>query len=214
MAKYLTDIQKNTLCCGQKENTYRNRRAEDQSHRPMTQIRFPDGILNNKFYSKNKPNWTPSWVASIKVSPSDEKTYIMVNEIATLAWTANLATLELHPMQIRANHVKYADHFILDLDPPATADFNVVKKLAQNLKPFLASYGYHPFIKTSGSKGLHIYVPIIPQYDNETLVAMLKDLAKAYIKQDPSVTLKMSKEKRKACIDSHPLGRTGSTHHI
>lgn len=168
--------------------------------RPMTQIRFPDGVLSNRFYSKNKPNWTPSWVASIKVDPSDDITYIMVNETATLAWTANLATLELHPMQIRAHHVKHADHFILDLDPPETADFNVVKKLAQNLKPFLKSYGYHPFIKTSGSKGLHIYVPIIPQYDNDELIAMLKELAKAYIKQDPSVTLKMNKEKRKGKV--------------
>lgn len=170
------------------------------SQRPLTLIRFPDGILANRFYSKNKPNWTPQWVASVKVDKEDDITYIMANETATLAWTANLATLELHPMQIRANHLKFADHFIFDLDPPETADFEVVKKLALNLKPFLEGYGYHPFIKTSGSKGLHIYVPITPQYDNATLLTTVKTLAKAYIKQDPSVTLKMSKEKRKGKV--------------
>lgn len=170
------------------------------SGRPLTLIRFPDGILANRFYSKNKPNWTPQWIASVKVDKDDDITYIMANEPATLAWTANLATLELHPMQIRSNHLKFADHFIFDLDPPETADFNVVKELALNLKPFLESYGYHPFIKTSGSKGLHIYVPIIPQYDNATMLTTIKALAKAYIKQDPSVTLKMSKEKRKGKV--------------
>lgn len=170
------------------------------SQRPLTLIRFPDGITANRFYSKNKPNWTPQWVDSVKVEKEDDITYIMANETATLAWTANLATLELHPMQIRANHLKYADHFIFDLDPPENSDFDVVKNLALNLKPFLESYGYHPFIKTSGSKGLHIYVPIIPQYDNEKLISTLKSIAKAYIKKDSSVTLKMSKEKRKGKV--------------
>ena len=170
------------------------------SGRPLTLIRFPDGILANRFYSKNKPNWTPQWVASIKVDKEDDITYIMANETATLAWTANLATLELHPMQIRSNHLQFADHFIFDLDPPEAADFDVVKQLALNLKPFLEDYGYHPFIKTSGSKGLHIYVPIVPQYDNDTLLTTVKALAKAYIKKDPSVTLKMSKDKRKGKV--------------
>lgn len=169
-------------------------------NRPMTQIRYPDGIMANRFYSKNKPSWTPSWISSIKIDPEDDKTYIMVNEKATLAWTANLASLELHPMQIKANHVLFADHFIFDLDPPESADFSVVKALAQKLKPFLESYGYHPFLKTSGSKGLHIYVPIIPQYPNDQLILSLKKLAKEYIKQDPSVTLKMNKEKRKGKV--------------
>ncbi len=170
------------------------------NQRPLTLIRFPDGITANKFYSKNKPNWTPQWVASVKIDQEDDITYIMANEPATLAWTANLASLELHPMQIRANHLKYADHFIFDLDPPESADFEVVKQLAMKLKPFLEGYGYHPFIKTSGSKGLHIYVPITPQYDNATLLKSVKSLAKSYIKNDPSVTLKMSKEKRKGKV--------------
>ncbi|MFT6335409.1 MAG: bifunctional non-homologous end joining protein LigD [Saprospiraceae bacterium] len=104
-------------------------------------------------------------------------------------------------MQIKSNHLKFAGPFIFDLDPPESADFNVVKQLALNLKPFFESYGYHPFIKTSGSKGLHIYVPIAPQYDNATLMITVKALAKTYIKQNPSVTIKMSKEKRKVTFN-------------
>ena len=168
--------------------------------RPLTLIRFPDGVLGNRFYSKNKPNWTPTWVNSVKITPEDDITYIMANEPATLAWMANLATLELHPMQIRANHIFHADHFIFDLDPPETADFSVVQKLAENLKPFLESYGYHPFIKTSGGKGLHIYVPIIPQHKHDIFIEKIKSLAKEYIKQDPSTTLKMNKQSRKGRV--------------
>jgi len=170
------------------------------SQRPMTLIRYPDGVEASRFYSKNKPNWTPSWVASVKIDPEDEKTYIMVNEIAALAWTANLASLELHPMQIKANNLSHPDHIIFDLDPPETADFEVVKQLALNLKPFLESYGYHPFIKTSGSKGLHIYVPIQAKYDYPFFTETIKTLAKEYVKQDPVTTLKMNKEKRKGRV--------------
>ncbi|MEE9437718.1 MAG: non-homologous end-joining DNA ligase [Saprospiraceae bacterium] len=170
------------------------------SQRPLTLIRFPDGVEGNRFYSKNKPNWTPKWVNYLKVDPEDEITYIMANDVATLAWMANLATLEIHPMQIKATNTKSADHFIFDLDPPETADFEVVKQLALNLKPFLESYGYHPFIKTSGSKGLHIYVPIIPKYDQETFIKSIKSLAKEYINIDKGTTLKINKKARKGRV--------------
>lgn len=169
-------------------------------HRPLTLIRFPNGVHANRFYSKNKPHWTPSWMAYVKISPDDDNTYIMANEPAALAWTANLASLELHPMQIKDTHLDSVDHFIFDLDPPETADFEVVKQLALRLRPFLVSYGYHPFVKTSGSKGLHIYVPIFPKYSHETMLSSVKALATAYLKIDDTVTLKMSKEKRKGKV--------------
>lgn len=170
------------------------------SHRPLTLIRFPDGVHATRFYSKNKPNWTPSWMAYVKISPDDDNTYIMANEPAALAWTANLASLELHPMQIKDTHLDSVDHFIFDLDPPDTADFEVVKQLALRLRPFLVSYGYHPFVKTSGSKGLHIYVPILPKYSHEVMLSSVKALATSYLKVDDTVTLKMSKEKRKGKV--------------
>ncbi len=170
------------------------------SHRPLTQIRFPDGIEGNRFYSKNKPNWTPSWIGTVKVDPDDDITYVMANDTASLVWMANLATLELHPMQVKDAHPHRPDHFIFDLDPPPSSDFEVVKQLALRLKPFLESYGYHPFIKTSGSKGLHIYVPITPQYDQETFITSIKKLAKEYISTDNITTLKINKQARKGKV--------------
>lgn len=131
-------------------------------NRPLTMIRFPDGIDGIKFYSKNRPNWSPKWIPDAEVSHENITTnYILANEKATIAWIANLAALELHPMQTKAEHLDKPDQFIIDLDPSPQISFDQLKKLALALKEFLEMYGYTPFVKTSGSKGLHIYVPLV-----------------------------------------------------
>ena len=90
------------------------------------------------------------------------------------------------------------DHFIFDLDPPETLDWEEIKDLAFDLKAFFKEFDYHPFIKTSGSKGLHIYIPILPKYSFEQMLASVKALAQEFIRRNGSkVTLKMNKEKRK-----------------
>ena len=169
-------------------------------NRPLTLIRYPDGVNKNRFYSKNKPGWTPTWIESIKLEAEDDNTYVMANDMPSLVWMANLASLELHPMQTTALLPDQPDQFIFDLDPPPSSDFEVVKRLALRLKPFLESYGYQPFIKTSGSKGLHIYVPIIPKYKQSEVLKNVKELARAYIKIDKTTTLKMNKEKRQGRV--------------
>lgn len=168
--------------------------------RPLTLIRYPDGVQSHRFYSKNRPNWTPEWIETIRLDPSDDNVYVMANDLPSLVWMANLASLELHPMQITSQLPTSPDHFIFDLDPPESADFEVVKALALRLKPFLESYGYKPFIKTSGSKGLHVYVPIIQKYDQKFVLECIKELAKEYIRTDKVTTLKMNKEKRKGRV--------------
>lgn len=168
--------------------------------RPLTLIRYPDGVEANRFYSKNRPSWTPSWVGSVQVDPEDDNIYSMANDIASLAWMANLATLEFHPMTIKATHLGKPDHIIFDLDPPENWDFQAVKELALDLNSFLRGYAYHPFVKLSGSKGIHIYVPIVPQYEQSVVIESIKALGKKYIAHNPETTLKMSKEQRKGKI--------------
>ncbi len=173
--------------------------------RPLTLIRFPDGIDKGSFYTKSKPDWTPSWIKSIGIAHSEETIqYLLAHENATLVWLANLAALEIHPMQMFSAEMEKPDHFIFDLDPPPNGDFQVVKQIAFELKDFLENKGYAPFVKTSGSKGLHIFVPIIPEHTHEDMVAQVKTLAKIFVKQHPTTcTLAMSKEKRggKTLID-------------
>ncbi len=173
--------------------------------RPLTLIRFPDGIHKGHFYTKSKPDWTPTWIKSIGIKHSEETIeYLLAHESATLVWLANLAALEIHPMQMFSSQMEKPDHFIFDLDPPVNGDFQIVKKIAFELKEFLESKGYIPFVKTSGSKGLHIFVPIVPEHTHEEMVIQVKTLAKIFVKQHSTTcTLAMSKEKRggKTLID-------------
>lgn len=164
-------------------------------NRPLTLIRFPDGIDKIKFYAKNKPDWTPNWINSIKLPDNQEIEYLVANNTADLVYLANLAAIELHSMTLRSNNF-LPDVFIFDLDPPEGIDFEEIKKIAFDLKQFLEEKKYMPYLKTSGSKGLHIYVPIKPIYTTEEVVENAKNLSKEFILTHPNTTLLISKERR------------------
>ena len=170
--------------------------------RALTVIRYPDGIHKQKFYSKDKPDWTPDWLNSTKIKHDDRTIdYLICDDKASLCWLANLACLELHPMQYQVAHQPNPDHFIFDLDPDEALDFSHVKEAALRLKPFLEKYGYHPFVKTSGGKGLHLYVPIEPQWDITIVSDMVKALAGVFVSQySDKYTLQIPKAKRKGKI--------------
>jgi DNA ligase D-like protein (predicted polymerase)/DNA ligase D-like protein (predicted ligase)/DNA ligase D-like protein (predicted 3'-phosphoesterase) len=170
--------------------------------RALTVIRFPDGIDKQSFYSKDKPDWTPDWVGSANIQ-HDEKmiNYVKCDDAASLCWLANLACLELHPMQYQMKKQPNPDHIIFDLDPDEGLDFADVKLAAQRLKPFLESYGYTPFLKTSGGKGLHIYIPIEAKWHTDTVSASVKKLAGVFVSgYTDNYTLQIPKAKRKGKI--------------
>jgi len=176
--------------------------AKYLNHRPLTLIRFPDGIDKTKFYAKSKPAWTPQWVKSYKVQHSEENIpYIVSDSHATIIWLANLAALELHPMQMTIDAYAHPDHFIFDLDPPEDGNFEDVKEIALKLKTFLENYNYNPFVKTSGSKGLHIFVPIYKKYSHVEMITAVKSLAKIFVSQNTKLaTLALNKQKRQGKI--------------
>jgi bifunctional non-homologous end joining protein LigD len=174
------------------------------SNRPLSLIRFPDGIDKVKFFAKNKPEWTPQWIASCVVPKTDAPivdkdtepiNYIIANDSASLVWLANLAAIELHSMTLRSNNF-LADVMVFDIDPPEGMPFIEVKKVVWNLKIFLETKNYVPHLKTSGSKGLHIYVPIISAHPTEQIIEHAKNLSKEFILTNPNTTLLLSKERR------------------
>ena len=168
------------------------------SKRPLSLIRFPDGIGGTTFYAKDKPDWTPSWVKSVKYGRESPKDYILANDAASLTWLVNLAALEIHPIQVKTPDLKYPDSIIFDLDPPIAVAFYQVKEITLALKEFLSNKGYFPLVKLSGSKGLHVIVPILEKWNEETIVETNKVLAKDFIKtKAKTTTLKMRKEARK-----------------
>jgi len=167
--------------------------------RPLSFVRFPDGIDKHKFFQKDRPSWTPEWILSVVLSKAeDEKNYLIAEEDAALVWMANMACLELHCMQVDNQNLHAPDYFVFDLDPPEKADFQLVKEIAFSLKPFLESYGYTPFIKTSGGKGLHLICPINPKWNIETVIKAVKELANTFQKENKSTTtLHIQKAARK-----------------
>ncbi len=180
--------------------------------RPLTLIRYPDGIEGTRFYAKDKPKWAPTWIKSTQIS-DDDNHYILASQTSDVVWIANLAGLEIHPMQIKGPEFLKPDHFIFDLDPSPGYGFEKLKDLSFLLKEFLEAYGYHPFVKTSGSKGIHIYVPIVAAYLHETFINSIKKLAKTFVAKHPKMcTLKVNKEKRvgKVLLDIYRNHRSNS----
>ncbi len=170
-------------------------------HRALTLIRYPDGIDKETFYSKNMPKWTPEWVDGITLKADVGNRYVVCNKKATLAWLGNLSALELHPQSLALTQGENPDYFIIDLDPSEEVSWEALKILTLDIKKYLEEHGYSAFLKTSGGKGLHIYVPIIPAYDVETVFSSIKTLFTRFVKLNPDrTTLHISKGRRKGKV--------------
>jgi bifunctional non-homologous end joining protein LigD len=170
--------------------------------RPLSLVRFPDGIAGEKFFQKNRPEWAPEWLEYVTLGSGDEKKdYILATEPASLVWLANLACIELHQMHARAPQFGTPDYFVFDLDPPETYTFPQVAELALELKEHIEGYGYHPFVKTTGRKGVHILVPIEPKYTFEEAFAAAEAVAKPFVAaHERTTTLHLKKEYRKGRV--------------
>lgn len=131
--------------------------------RPLSLKRYPDGIGKAGFYEKNAPLGTPSWVKTFRVhsDSSDKDTnYIVCNELDTLLWLANLATIEIHMPLSTAGHYDKPDLILFDLDPEPPAGIAEAIETALLLKEKLGNEELRGYPKTSGKKGVHVIVPI------------------------------------------------------
>lgn len=166
-------------------------------NRPLSLIRYPDGIDGIKFYSKNAPEHTPEWVPLCQI---DDISYVMIRQKAEVVYLANLAALEIHAMTVRSEDILHPDTMIFDLDPSEGVEFEVIKETCSHLFKLLQDLGYHPFVKTSGSKGLHIYVPLEPVFSREEVITTAKAIGTMFTGKYPHTTLRISKEKRQGKI--------------
>jgi bifunctional non-homologous end joining protein LigD len=128
--------------------------------RPLSMQVFPDGIDGKSFWRKDKPTHAPGWIDSWTYHGEKTKTYIVVNEIATLAWVANAGVIDLHPWHSRIDEPNRPDWAVFDLDPFEPATFQDVIDIAKLVRAALDHYGMHGVVKTSGQTGLQIYVPV------------------------------------------------------
>ncbi|GED70314.1 hypothetical protein BRE01_40160 [Brevibacillus reuszeri] len=130
--------------------------------RLLTVIRYPHGILDKHFYQKNVPDYAPSW---IQTHTWEKVRYVLCNNEATLIWMANQAALEWHVSFHLANN-EIPTELVFDLDP-STDDFSIVSKTALLLKELLDELRLPAYVKTSGSTGLQVYIPIEHRYTFE-----------------------------------------------
>ena len=165
--------------------------------RPLTVKRYPNGVDGTFFFEKNASRGKPDWVRTARLpAPGstknrDEIDYIVVEELATLVWLANLAALELHTPQWTVGPrggVHGADQMVLDLDPGAPAAIGECARVALLLREALAADGLEPVAKTSGSKGMQLYAAI-RETPSDTVNAYAHELAKRLEAEHPDLVV-------------------------
>lgn len=129
--------------------------------RPLTLKRYPDGVEKESFYEKRCPSHRPSWVQTAEVVlDRSTLTMCLVNDLETLLWAENLAALELHVPLARAGSPDTPDSLVFDLDPGEPAGLLECAKVALFIRDLLSGVGLASQVKTSGKKGLHVFVPL------------------------------------------------------
>ena len=142
------------------------------SDRPLSVIRALRG--QKPFMQKNVPKYTPEWVATTSVWSATSKreiAYALCNDRRTLLWLANQRAIEFHPTLFRITEIDAPTHLVLDLDPPEGGDFRSVVAAAELVRHALAEVGMAGAVKTSGSKGVHVFVPVMGASTQEVALA-------------------------------------------
>lgn len=142
------------------------------SQRPLSVIRALRG--QKPFMQKNVPKYTPDWIATTLVWSAASKreiAYALCNDRRTLLWFANQRAIELHPTLFRLPETGAPTHLVLDLDPPEGSDFRSVVAAAELVRLALAEIGMAGAVKTSGSKGVHVFVPVVGAGTEEVALA-------------------------------------------
>ncbi|PKM77954.1 MAG: DNA polymerase domain-containing protein [Firmicutes bacterium HGW-Firmicutes-15] len=133
--------------------------------RPLVFTRYPNGIKEASFYQKNAPQYLPEWIRTFAWAGSKGiKHYVLVEAQADLIWLANQACIEIHPWMSQTFTIENPDYIVFDLDPSEQNTFEEIVSVARLLKDLMGKLGLDVYLKTSGSKGLHIYLPIVPRY--------------------------------------------------
>ena len=154
--------------------------------RPLSVIRVLRGQA--PFMQKNVPKYTPPWVTTVPLWAETSKrqvSYALCNDRRTLLWFANQRAVEYHPTLVRAGDWDHATHLVLDLDPPSADGFPLAVRAALLVRQALADAGLAGAVKTSGAKGVHVFVPVGGQTTSEEAAAATRAIAARAERLDP-----------------------------
>jgi bifunctional non-homologous end joining protein LigD len=163
--------------------------------RPVTLVRWPDGVDSQSFFEKRCPSHAPEWMRSVAVW--DDLEQCVIDELPSLVWAANMAALELHTPQARVSSPDRPDSMVFDLDPGPGATVLDCCRVGLDLRGVLAELGLDSVVKTSGSKGLHLAVPLHTDVTDDDTKGFARALGQLLAKREPErVTVVMKKEQR------------------
>ena len=168
------------------------------SGRALTMKRYPNGVDSEFFYEKNAPKHRPEWVNTVPIwSHGNDRTmyYVEVSDLPTLVWLANLAALELHPSLSLAKDVESPTMMVFDLDPGPPANVVQCCQVGLWLRKIFEHFGLQSFPKTSGSKGLQIYVPLNTKTSYEVTKPFAHALARLLEHEHPNLVVSDMKKK-------------------
>ncbi|MGH7392807.1 MAG: non-homologous end-joining DNA ligase [Candidatus Rokuibacteriota bacterium] len=157
--------------------------------RAMVMKRYPNGIHGGFFFMKRAPAPRPAWIAtcSIEHSSGNVIDFPLVQDLATLLWVVNLGCIDLNQWYARCDDVDRPDYLHVDLDPGEGATFEQVREAAFVVHEALAGLGMPDLVKTTGSRGLHVYVPIVRGPTQKTVWTVAKTIAVELARRHPGV---------------------------
>jgi bifunctional non-homologous end joining protein LigD len=188
----------------------RERILPELEDRPLSVIRVHRG--QEAFMQKNVPRYTPDWVRKVRLwseSSHRDVDYALCDDRRTLIWFANQRAVEYHPTLVRAERLESPTHLVIDIDPPDADAFAMAARAAHLVRAALADAGLEGALKTSGSKGLHVYVPVDGAPSMPDAAAATRAIAERAARLDPQIaTTAFMKEDRggKVFIDATRVG--------
>jgi bifunctional non-homologous end joining protein LigD len=163
--------------------------------RPLVMKRYPDGIKGEAFFQKEAGDYFPDWIKKVTVKKEGGTVrHVVCDNAATLVYLANQACIELHPWLSKTAKLDYPDQLIIDLDPPGD-DFRQARFAARTFRDLFEELELPVFLKTTGSRGLHVLVPLDRKADFDTVRKFAQDVAQLLAQRHPK---KLTVEARKA----------------
>src|SRR5580700_9694222 len=160
--------------------------------RPLTMKRYPEGVDQEYFFEKNAPMHRLEWVKTAPVwSDSNHRTinFILANDLPTLVWIANLASIELHPSLSLASDIATPTMIVFDLDPGPPANIVQCAQVGVWVREIFEHFGLQSFAKTSGSKGMQIYVPLNTKTSYEQTKSFAHAVARLLEQEHPELVV-------------------------
>jgi bifunctional non-homologous end joining protein LigD len=167
--------------------------------RPVTMMRYPDGINGPRIVQKNTPDYFPGWVSRTEVKKEGGTVrHVLADKPATFVYLANLACIELHVFLSRADRLDRPDQLVVDLDPTGSRGFDHARRCALSLRSLLEDeLGLTTYVKTTGGRGLHVHVPLDRREGFDEVREFARDAARVLAVRHPdAITVEPRKDKR------------------